>query len=655
MASFLDKIKVKTALDDRVKLDLGCDHLTTQDWMEFLPVYNKEIVPKEKIEVNMLTTCRMNPLVRPTFGRANINLRAFFVPYDTVMPGWHDFITDTPHQSYTSNSSTVPYGLINKAPFFKMSTWTMLMTTSALGYVGTVTQLSEADFVVYDNMNTPYGPLYYAYTALGRRVVKLMESLGYHIPVDINTTNTGYNDEEYSALPLLAAAKIYMDWYFPSAYAQTTTYVNVSKYFKYDVPDFELDSTALKTILDAILFVNYDSDYFTSSWDNPSAPNGGLYSGFGITTPESFRVRSTTPSSSSAYDVSPQVRNASIGGTSTDHARQGSTDGTPFIETAIGAQGNNNYATVTPISQFMLTALKSLTDYMKRHQLVGARALDRYLARFGVNLSAETLHRSVYLGSHKVPLNFGDVTSHTDTAGMSYVDSGQVKPINGGSALGDYAGKGIGAGTGNFVYENGGGRAEYGQFMIISSIVPAVGYWQGCDRNVKHVNKLDFWTPEFDNLGVQMQTKDEILVNKKTNIASASSSGSSLMTNQKFGYVPRYAEYKVSRDKITGDWTYGSMNTGEDAWWLFRDVTRLSGWNTASSVEHSLAFCRGLDSVQYNRIFQNGLLTSTAPDYFKLIYHFEIASFSPMKALYDSYEFDGGKEVTEDVNGVKMN
>ena len=625
MASFLDKIKVKTALDDRVKLDLGCDHLTTQDWMEFLPVYNKEIVPKEKIEVNMLTTCRMNPLNRPTFGRANINLRGFFVPYDTIMPGWHDFITDTPHQSYTSNSSTVPYGLINKAPFFKMSTWTTLMTTTALGYVGTVMNVGEADFVVWDSSITPAGPLYYQYTTLGRRVVKLMESLGYRIPVDKNTTNTGYNDEEYSALPLLAASKIYMDWYFPSAYAETTTYVAVSKYFKYDVPDFELDSTALKTILDAILYVNYDSDYFTSSWDNPVGPNSGLFG----------QVQIEDPTATGTYVPSGVITH--------------STTGTPVgYSTSSGTSSTAQTIRGANFTQFLVSSLKSLTDYMKRHQLVGARAMDRYLARFGVNLSAESLHRSIYLGSHKVPLNFGDVTSHADTANLG-------TGMNGGTALGDYAGKGIGAGTGNFVYENGGGRAEYGQFMIISSIVPAVGYYQGCDRNVKHVKKLDFWTPEFDNLGVQMQTKDEILVNKKYNISSASSSGSSLMTNQKFGYVPRYAEYKVSRDKITGDWSYGSMNTGEDSWWLFRDITRLSGWNSASGVEHSLAFCRGLDSVQYNRIFQNGLITSTAPDYFKVIYHFEIASFSPMKALYDSYEFDGGKEVTEDVNGVKMN
>lgn len=620
MASFLDKIKVKTALDDRVKLDLGCDHLTTQDWMEFLPVYNKEIVPKEKIEVNMLTTCRMNPLNRPTFGRANINLRGFFVPYDTIMPGWHDFITDTPHQSYTSNSSTVPYGLINKAPFFKMSTWTTLMTTTALGYVGTVMNVGEADFVVWDSSITPAGPLYYQYTTLGRRVVKLMESLGYRIPVDKNTTNTGYNDEEYSALPLLAASKIYMDWYFPSAYAETTTYVAVSKYFKYDVPDFELDSTALKTILDAILYVNYDSDYFTSAWDNPVGPNSGLFG----------QVQIEDPTATGTYVPSGVITHSTVG---TPVGYSTSSGTTSTAQTIRGAN----------FTQFLVSSLKSLTDYMKRHQLVGARAMDRYLARFGVNLSAESLHRSIYLGSHKVPLNFGDVTSHADTANLG-------TGMNGGTALGDYAGKGIGAGTGNFVYENGGGRAEYGQFMIISSIVPAVGYYQGCDRNVKHVKKLDFWTPEFDNLGVQMQTKDEILVNKKYNISSASSSGSSLMTNQKFGYVPRYAEYKVSRDKITGDWSYGSMNTGEDSWWLFRDITRLSGWNSASGVEHSLAFCRGLDSVQYNRIFQNGLITSTAPDYFKVIYHFEIASFSPMKALYDSYEFDGGKEVTEDVN-----
>jgi hypothetical protein len=70
---------------------------------------------------------------------------------------------------------------------------------------------------------------------------------------------------------------------------------------------------------------------------------------------------------------------------------------------------------------------------------------------------------------------------------------------------------------------------------------------------------------------------------------------------------------------------------------------------------HSPQFISGgADFSQYKRIFYND--EADAPDNFTIIHNFEIAEYAPMKALYDSYEFeDKGKKVTLETNGVKMN
>ena len=102
MASFLDKIKVNTAIDNRNKLDLGCDHITTANFMQYNVAWFKELVPNEKISVSMETFTRLNPMPVPTFGRAKINNRAFFVPFRTIFPAWNDFITDVRH-TYANN------------------------------------------------------------------------------------------------------------------------------------------------------------------------------------------------------------------------------------------------------------------------------------------------------------------------------------------------------------------------------------------------------------------------------------------------------------------------------------------------------------------------------------------------------------------------
>ena len=457
MASFLDKIKVKTAVEDRVKLDLGCDHITTANFMQYNVAWCKELVPKEKISVSMETFTRLNPMPVPTFGRAKINNRAFFVPFRTIFPGWNDFITDAQHTFASGNTA-----VIDRVPYVKNSDLVEFIAgiqgDNSTVYSEVVGDEDNADIVLRDVYLDDVYEIRMKLTAAGRQAMKVLESLGYKIIWD-------YTDESvYSALPILAMAKVYVDWYFPSAYVGTGGLINrVESLFFRDVLDNDTGEFSggvvtqydLNDIFDLILKgVNYDSDYFVSAWDNPVAPNNNTYSGITMTDP-------TT----------------NLGATIVNDA-----DGSLGTPTTSGT-----------LSQWLIDGLKSLTDYMKRHQLVGARALDRYLARFGVNLSAEKLRRSVYLGSGYENIQFGDVMSTADTDGAS---------------LGNYAGKGIGYGTANFDYETD----EYGIMIIISSIVPKAGYYQGINRNVMHLGKLDYWTPEFDNLGTQAISKSELFV-----------------------------------------------------------------------------------------------------------------------------------------------
>ena len=573
MASFLDKIKVNTAIDNRSKLDLGCDHITTANFMQYNVAWFKELVPNEKISVSMETFTRLNPMPVPTFGRAKINNRAFFVPFRTIFPAWNDFITDVRH-TYANN-------------VMKTVDTVILIQNSVLrDYVISLSSPITGN-VAYDIEALVSGASKkYKLSAKGRQVLKVLESLGYKII--FNDTQ----DAAYSALPLLAMAKVYCDWYYPSQYIGTASGINeVEGIFNRDVSTFtKLTVTDVAAIFNLISNgVCYDSDYFVSAFDNPTGPNTDAFSSITISDPQNLGSVSVSTS--------------------------GQAEGTPSL-------------TGTKISQWLIDGLKSLTDYMKRHQLVGARALDRYLARFGVNLSAEKMRRSIYLGSDFENIQFGDVMATADTEGAS---------------LGNYAGKGIGYGQGSFDYETD----EYGIMIIISSIVPKAGYYQGINRNNMHISKLDYWTPEFDNMGCQAISKSELYVPLHKIDSSMTAPA---LVDGVFGWIPRYAEYKVSRDMLTGDFRYGSINAGSEAWHTMREVD----YSKAGDIVHDLTFVQGADADQYSRIFYN--TDADAADKFNVIYHFEIASWSPMKALFDTYEFENkGPKVVEDANGVKMN
>lgn len=633
MAAFQDKFMVNTAITESTKMDLSCDFITTGDFFEVTPVYIKEMVPGEHIKIQSEEFTRLQPLNVPTFGRGNINTRGFFVPMRTIMSQWNEFITDAPTVTGALASSTEPTMVVPSSVPIVHAEYicqAFLRQTGVTGFnpylplntdswgVSTTTQPSVYDFAV-DVQGTVW---YLTLNQQGRRVKKTLEALGYKIYPKYSATAYNVPELRWSAMPLLAVAKIYVDWYINSAYGilyedalwiqRILNNVNPSS--------IDVQPQEVVRLLNFIVMANYDSDYFVSAWDNPVSPNPTAFS-------SNIILKDVTVVGSSGSTFGTDIVNSSSGSANLYN--------TPILGRTNTNVSNTLSQAPINISDYALTALKSLTDYMKRHQMVGVHAFDRYLARFGKGLSDEQLRRSKYLGAHKGSIQFGDIMQTT-----SDVESGL--------GLGKFAGKGISYDKGVFEYTTN----EYGYIILISSIIPSVGYYQGIDRNILHTNKLDFWTPEFDNLGVQTINANELYI--PTN-------GSSNMINTysyTFGFTPRYSEYKFAKDRLTGDFTVPSMNwSGDlDAWHFMRKFDDTSFDGDPSNVVHSKDFVNGsIDGEQYNRIFQ-GWNSKSPQDMFWMIWHFDVISHSPMKSMFDTYEFeDKGRKIVEEVNGVKMN
>lgn len=674
MAAYQDKVLVHDAITENTKLDLSHVHITSANFQQLSPVYNKEMVPGETLKCGMETFARMNPLVVPTFGRANVKNSAYFVPFRTIFRGWTDFVTDAPHANSMNNSELVG-NILNTVPTVSNDVlMRAIMPNRAIGLdepvsganftpasmrgpeymifgssynASQVTNDGIYDFVAQVDSATTYN---FKLSFVGRQIMKVLESLGYKI-------NFNYADTtKFSALPLLAFAKVYIDWYFPQDYTNTDIYNYLYMLCNADtgVP-LELTHVDVGRILQFV-YTCYDSDYFVSAWDHPNTPNTGTYSDtFRIENIDTARVigfagtagNMANQTTSSAYKGV-----VSLGGGVSSYINGGlynsgsNSNDAPFIAPFTVRSASTEKATVTPISEYLLHGLHALTDYMKRHQLAGSAAFQRYLSRFGKALSSEKMNRSIYLGTDTTPLQIGDIMSTSNVSSTGF------------DGLGEYAGKGLVYGqTKDFEFSTD----EYGMFIVVSSIQPAVGYFQGLDRNVKHITRLDFWTPEFDCLGVQPITADELYVSQD----GTTDFGSSSIHSQTFGFTPRYAEYKKANDQITGLLRYKSLNgelsgvtanfLGSSSWHLMRTFSDEDFGGAVSGMVHSVDFCYAKnDYGQFNRIFPNA--SYTAPDQFNMIYNFNVVSYSPMKSLYDTYEFeDKGKQVTLQANGVAKN
>lgn len=581
--AFPTKLQTPVASHERSQHDLSAPHVTTGSFMKFYVSKAMELVPGQSIQVQHDCFSRLEPLPVPTFGLADIRHRAFWVPFRTVFPEWNDFINDTPHL-YDDGFSSIP----TFVPSIRNDVFLEFLSSDSCAVLVASDEEKPSFSVSGGEGNT----FYYTFTPYGRYCYSFLRSLGYAPQMYRNCVNI------YSLMPLLCAMKIYVDWYFPSQYAQSDRFNALAKYFirnsLIDPGEDFFTAQDLDDIFRTLFDIAYEPDYFTSAWDNPVAPNVDLYSHLSLND-----ISSDTSDNQSVTNV-----------------HQG--HGTPFI--------HNSEDGISPISQYQLDALKSMTDYMKRNQLVGSRAMDRYLARFGVKLSSEKLNRSVLINEYRQQIQFGDVTSTANTEGAS---------------LGDYAGKGISYGENRYEVDSEG---EYGFYMVITTIMPKVHYYQGLDRHCLHISKTDFWTPEYDGLGVQAISQAEYFSPLSYVQNHTDDNLVPVDTDSVFGFTGRYAEYKVPHALITGDYIDDSINVGKDSWTLFRDVDKNNTFHDINTILSS-------DSDQYDRIFQN---TNADVDKFNIIHNFNIQSSFPGKSIFDTYEFkdeDESQKVSMDVGG----
>lgn len=595
-----DKQKVNVAVDHRSKLDLSSTHITTANFMQLQPVYYRHMMPREHIKGSGMVLSRLAPVAVPTYGRCRINLRTFFVPFRTIFPNWNEFITDTIGSNVANNS------LISKSPYILNSDFTTFflggLDPDGQPLVTQVTDAGEIAAGAYDFKSS--SSYYYRFSYYGRLYHKIVQSLGYRVIWDIKTGN----DLEFSALALMSYAKVYMDWYANQAYLDSVEYLTLQRMFKYNDPTsaFHFDQSYLNNLMHFVGMVCYDTgnDVFVNAWDNPVAPNAGLYS-----------------SSLGGYDVTGMVQSGGSPTLNSGFSVVLDSNGTPFMQ-----QSSNTNASIG--TEYLHEFLKSMTDYIKRNQLSGAAQIDRFLARYGVNLDSAKASRSIYVSSQSIDVDFGSVMSTADTS------SGNV---------GDYAGQGMGKGQVEFDFV----ADEFGLFIVTSSIVPASRLYQGIDRNNFHIDKTSFFTPEFDNLGCSAISKGEIYVSTDGNFAAAPNYSGI------FAFAPRYYEYKQKSDFVTGDFVSPATMMGGDSWHLNRELSDDTFSGNIANVVHSLDFTRGIDSGQYNRIFHN---TSDEVDKFYLVYHFGVMSLAPCQSLFDTYDFDSaGNALQMNGNSAKVN
>lgn len=600
MTDFLQKFNIPVAVPNSKKFRLQSNLLGTADFFQLIPVFMRELIGSRgasnqptsiKLQDNYFM--KLQPLFRPVFGSAQCHIRAFFVPYRTIWDPFNTFLADSPETKHDGTTQ-----IIQHVPVIENSELVFLFTDMSYSPLlfTTTSSPTNADYVT-NSMN-------FKLSTVGRALFKLLEALGYKI---IFGDKSGFT---YSALPLLSMAKVVLDYYYPNQYAHYGPYVETEKWFKYH-DTFSLTAEDVRKILATCFLSFYENDLFNSAFDLPASPALGV----GSTNWDIDDI--TNPTS---------IRTHVYNGTILD--AHNNPVGTPT------AQGvNAGTLTKSPLSftQYADSALHALTDYVRRHQLVGSLAVQRLLASYGVALDNKVMRRSLYIGHASYPIQFGEVLSHSDTAG---------------AALGDFSGQGQSNGHSDFVFETD----EFGMFIVLQSIIPEVNYVQGAERTNMQLTKSDFYTGEFDGtLGTQaINTAELVVALKDDNFNSNVGSGV-------FGYSGMYYQYKTIKDKMIGDFRLDSINANLLGFSMMREIDT-STYADGHALKHSFSFISpAADYLQFGqRIFMSN---SRMGDGFIMVHRFDADLVQTAKPLFETYDFeddDSSKSVNMDVHGVRV-
>lgn len=253
------------------------------------------------------------------------------------------------------------------------------------------------------------------------------------------------------------------------------------------------------------------------------------------------------------------------------------------------------------VSVQFLRAANALQRILERNNIAGGRVMARFLARFGQAPDSVRLDQSEYLGGNSYIMSIGGITSPLQAG-----DAGSpVNPFidDTVSMAGQRVGRGVIEGTTPVIRYH---AKEHGVFMVIATLIPEVGYYQGLHkmwtRGVKNVRE-DYLTPECECLGYEPIYGKELAMQD-----SEEDTGN----NSLWGFSRRYGSYCYKNNIVSGDMVLSETRTGMEAFHLLRDFRGSDGYIDQPALNANFTMIATAARKQFDRIFQ---IIGNAGDY----------------------------------------
>lgn len=481
MVSRVPKIKASTPNRPRNAFDLSQRHLFTAHAGMLLPVLSLDLLPHDHVEINASDFMRTMPMNTAAYVSMRGVYEFFFVPYHQLYPQFDQMITGM--TDYHSRAiKDLMGGVIKGIPCMNLQ-----------DSFQTITSEEGGDFDIV-NFDTTYGSLRLL-DLLGYGRVKKCNGTFYFSDNAVRRPHFDYN---VSLFRLAAYQKIYQDFY------------RNTQYEFFEINTFSLDK--YKGLVDSRIILDnhmFELRYRNAQQDYMSNVRPSQLFSSNIS---NDMFKSLPMGMAIARDeINISGGNSAIG-----------VDVHSFVDTA------NTFLNTSSIrSAFAIDKLLRVTTQ------AGKTFQDQMRAHYGVEIPESRDGKVHYIGGFDSDIQLSDVTQTSGTTSSSAETAGY---------LGKLTSKGTGSGSGRIVYD----AKEHGVLMCIYSLIPMAAYdsTRIDPMNLK-INRFDFFTPEFENLGLQPLL-----------IKTISSFTGDEHANDVLGWQPRYSEYKTALDINHGQFSY---------------------------------------------------------------------------------------------------
>lgn len=538
MKNIFNSVLIKDV--NRNAFDLSHEVKLTTEFNNLVPFLSQEVYPNETWQVTSEIFARFAPLKAPIMAHVDIKAFFFFVPWRLCWDGWRRFITD----GSNGHPKDVTPPALPTISFYHMA-----------GDSGQDSSDSAIAKKVYENVAKYWvnGSLsdYLGFPTLNLKVpVKATEHRqpSHYLGTEERDVIVGKfleTDIDFPLMPFFAYQLVY-DEYFRNPNIQESVLLPwCNKYG--DSPTLRdannFDDSLSENVWELLKIrkINWASDYFTTALPY-------LQRGEPVDIP---MVDSKLKFKSEAPTV---FRNVNTGDYITN-------SGNLLVDNSVSAVGNQlvaidnskNYEIdTTPGNINDLRRAFTLQKWREKIARVGTRYIEQIKAHFSQTSSDARLQRPEFLGGGITPVIISD-TEQT-SSGYSQVDLGNGKSSDFISTpQGTLSGQIHSYGRTNKFRKH---FEEHGILLGMLAVVPKPEYQNLYNRQWLRREPLDFYFPEFQNLGEQEIKKMELFTEFGKDAKQDNESV--------FGYQQRFSELRFIPPTCHGDFKdtlgYWTMN-----------------------------------------------------------------------------------------------